>query len=135
MLSKTRLSAEVNFQKKLHFISGQLRLKPTFAEEFLWKYLRKRQLLGFKFLRQHPVDRYIADFICYEVKLVIEVDGGIHSTQKERDDNRDQVLLSYGFHVLRFTNEEVLHQIDKVIGRIKTVLSSLSREESQRGGI
>lgn len=135
MLSKTHLPAEVEFQKKLHYISGQFREKPTQAEQFLWQFLRRKQLLGLRFLRQHPIDRYIVDFVCYKRKLVIEVDGDIHLLQKERDKNKDYVLECYGFYVLRVTNDEVLNTINIVLERIKLVLSPLAREESQRGEI
>ena len=120
MFSKTKLPAEVKFQKKLHYISRGLRPQPTYAERKLWQCLRGRKFLGLRFLRQHPVDRYIVDFVCYERKLVLEVDGEIHTTQTERDKNRDSVLNHYGFQVLRFTNDEVIHNVDAVLDKIKT---------------
>ncbi len=118
MLTKTRLPTEVKLQKYLHSFSGLLRTHQTEAEEFLWRFLRKKQLSGLRFLRQHPIDRYIVDFVCYKIKLIIEVDGDIHLTQKDKDQNRDHILNYYGFKVVRFTNDEVLNSMDGVLKSI-----------------
>ncbi|MBK7816475.1 MAG: leucine--tRNA ligase [Sphingobacteriaceae bacterium] len=83
--------------------------------------LRNRQL-EFKFRRQHPIGTYIADFICLEKNLIIEVDGGIHLQQKEKDEERTKVLNQLGFEVIRFTNAEVSKSIDTVIAVIKQKL-------------
>ncbi|EKD79330.1 MAG: hypothetical protein ACD_41C00101G0007 [uncultured bacterium] len=119
MLTKTRLPTEVKLQKKLHSFSSHLRVHQTKAEELLWRFLRKKQLLGLRFLRQHPIDRYIVDFVCYEIKLIIEVDGGVHLTQKTRDQNRDHILKCYGFTVVRFTNDEVLNNVNSVLKSVQ----------------
>ena len=100
------------------------RKSPTEAEVVLWKYLRAKQL-GFKFRRQHPVDRFIPDFICIEKSLIIEVDGGIHLQQKEQDEARTEILNERGFKVIRFKNEEVLCDIERVISKIKEELDLL----------
>jgi very-short-patch-repair endonuclease len=102
----------------------QLRNNPTYAEKLLWKELRKRSAGGEKFLRQFPIfvpnvsgrkAFYIADFYCAKLKLVIEVDGSIHLLKKEYDANRDLVMNELGFSILRFTNDEVLNDVDKVV--------------------
>lgn len=129
MLTNTKLAKEVNFQKKLHHMARKLRVDSTIAEDILWQRLRRKQLMGLRFLRQHPIDKFIVDFVCHRTRLVIEVDGGIHDTQKERDHNRDQILRHYGYQVLRFTNEEVTANIDIVLSRIKEHYSPpLTRE-------
>jgi very-short-patch-repair endonuclease len=97
----------------------QLRKKMTDAERKLWQNIRARQLLGFKFRRQEPIGRYIVDFVCYESKLIIELDGGQHlEKQAKYDQVRDGWLRSQGFTVLRFWNFEVLENLDGVLESI-----------------
>ena len=93
----------------------------TESEDTLWQALRNRQL-EFKFRRQHPIGTYIADFICLEKNLIIEVDGEIHSKQKEKDEERTKVLNELGFDVIRFTNAEVSKSLDTVKAVIKKKL-------------
>jgi len=107
------------------------RKKPTEAEMVLWKFLRAKQL-GFKFRRQHPVDRFIPDFVCIEKKLIIEVDGKIHDFQKEEDKVRTEILNENGFKVIRFKNEEIICNIDEVVLKIITQLQSLPSGEIKR---
>ncbi len=99
-----------------------LRLNMTEAEERLWYYLRKNQLKGYKFRRQHPIKYFIADFYCHQARLVIEVDGEIHNTQKEYDAGRTYELEELGIIVIRFTNAEVFNNIEKVIEKISGYL-------------
>lgn len=99
-------------------VARLLRQKLTPAEAQLWSALRGRQLLGLKFRCQHPVGRFILDFYCPSCKLVIEVDGGIHAQQKAYDEARTAHLQSFGYRVLRFTNEEVLNDLQTVLARI-----------------
>ena len=96
-----------------------LRKRPTDAEQLLWKQLRLKQLEGLKFRRQQPLDNYIADFVCFERRIVVEVDGGQHAIQKEDDVLRDTYLTQQGFQVLRFWNNEVLQNINAVLEVIK----------------
>ncbi|HEY9867286.1 MAG TPA: DUF559 domain-containing protein, partial [Candidatus Obscuribacterales bacterium] len=81
----------------------RLRRELTPAESILWEALRGRQLDGLKFRCQHPVGKFILDFYCPSVKLVIEVDGGIHDQQQEYDQARTEKLEAFGYRVLRFT--------------------------------
>jgi very-short-patch-repair endonuclease len=92
---------------------GRKRLRD--AERLLWTYLRAKQLEGLKFRRQEPIGKYIADFACHEKRIVIEVDGGQHSTNKERDRERDNWFKEQGYKVLRFWNNEVLTNIAGVL--------------------
>lgn len=98
----------------------------TPAEKVLWNFLKNKSLEGFKFRRQHPIDKYIVDFYCHQKKLVIEVDGSIHDqlNQKEYDSGRTSVLEEFGLKVIRFRNEEVLDNFQSVIGRISKGLTS-----------
>ncbi|ADQ78773.1 hypothetical protein Palpr_0617 [Paludibacter propionicigenes WB4] len=94
----------------------------TAAENVLWERLNKSQL-GVRFKAQHPIDIFIVDFYCHKYKLVVEVDGEIHLSQKEYDEGRTAELERFGITVIRFTNEEVLNDIDKVVEEIKEYLS------------
>lgn len=82
----------------------QLRSASTDAERHLWHYLRRRHLFGYRFRRQAPVGPYIVDFLCVEARLVIELDGGQHSEQKDYDDARTDYLAALDMRVLRFWN-------------------------------
>ena len=112
---------------KVTELCRKLRNNPTPAEKLLWKELRRRNTGGEKFLRQYPIfvsqgygnkSFYIADFYCAKHKLVIEVDGPIHLLKKEYDDNRDLVMAEWGFSVMRFTNDEVVNNIDEIMKKI-----------------
>ena len=91
----------------------QLRRHMTDAEQLLWRHLRRRQLAGYRFRRQHPVGPYIVDFACIECGLVIEVDGGQHQ-DSTTDRQREDALRRRGFEVLRFWNNDVLECIEGV---------------------
>ncbi|WP_083487601.1 endonuclease domain-containing protein [Pseudoxanthomonas dokdonensis] len=100
----------------------QLRRDMTTAERRLWGVLQKRQLDGCRFRRQHPIGRYIADFACLEVGLIVEVDGGQHMDARS-DRVRDAFLQEQGFQVLRFWNDEVLTNLDGVYCRLEAWLN------------
>jgi len=95
-----------------------LRRGATPAESVLWEALRRDQLGGLRFRRQHAVDRFVLDFYCPACKLAVEVDGEIHLRQRERDDERTAVLNARGIRVIRFRNEEVLTDLSSVLARI-----------------
>jgi very-short-patch-repair endonuclease len=99
-----------------------MRKNPTPAENKLWQHLRGKQLLGYKFRRQHAIERFIVDFYCHDARLVVEVDGPIHQYTTEEDAIRQKFLESLGFRVLRFTNEQVLTNIDGVLNMIAEAL-------------
>ncbi len=94
-----------------------LRRDGTLAEKALWRHLRARQLAGLKFRRQEPIGRYIVDFVCYERRLIVELDGGQHAESTE-DAARDAWLEREGFSVLRVWNNEVLENIEGVLQAI-----------------
>ncbi|MBE9198585.1 endonuclease domain-containing protein [Nodularia sp. LEGE 06071] len=95
-----------------------MRRELTPAEKQLWQKLRNQQVLGFKFRRQHAIDRFIVDFYCGEVQLVVEVDGEIHDYTPEKDAIRQEFLQSLGLRVVRFKNEDVLQSIEEVLAEI-----------------
>jgi len=96
----------------------------TLAEKSLWERLSKNQLNGFRFRRQHPIHIYVADFYCHSGKLIIELDGSFHNTDyaKEYDKKRTQFFNESGITELRFSNEEVINNLDNVIIKIKEKL-------------
>jgi len=92
-----------------------LRREQTPAESRLWWHLRNRQFHGWKFRRQVPIEGYIADFVCIDAKLIIEVDGGQHAQNTPRDAERSAHLERLGFVVIRFWNQDVLKNTDDVL--------------------
>jgi very-short-patch-repair endonuclease len=108
--------ADSSTQRAAHI----LRRSMTKAEAVLWKKLRDREIFNTKFRRQHPVFIFIVDFYCHEYKLVIEVDGEIHSDEetKQYDLGRTEVLNQLGLKVIRFTNDQILYDIESVTTKI-----------------
>lgn len=96
-----------------------LRNEMTISEQKLWNKLNKSQL-GVRFKAQHPIDIFIADFYCHKYKLVVEIDGKIHKFQQDYDNGRTAELEQLGLTVIRFSNEEVLTDVDKVVQQIKS---------------
>ena len=96
----------------------QMRKEPTNAEALLWTRLRKRQLDGRKFRRQHIIQYFIVDFYCPKTKLVVEIDGAVHDEQEEYDQEREKILQQLGYQVVRFKNSEVERNIDLVVASI-----------------
>jgi very-short-patch-repair endonuclease len=115
----------------------------TDAERVLWSKLRMKQLHGLIFTRQKPLGEYIADFYCHKVKLVVEVDGGQHysGSYVEHDRARDNVLRNKKLAILRFTNLDVLGNIDGVIEKIvehidkNSLNPSLRKRETRKGRV
>jgi len=105
-----------------------LRKNETLAEQRLWERLNNKQL-GYKFRRQHPIWIFIADFYCHQLKHVIEVDGDIHLSpeQREYDIGREEEIEQFDIRIIRFTNEEVLGDIDKVIEQIREVIKETEK--------
>jgi len=124
-------------QKYIIDLARDLRKKSNKPEEIMWYLLRDRNFHGLKFRRQHPIDRFIADFYCHELKLVIEIDGIIHDSeyQKEYDANRDDYITASGYYVLRVDANDVMNDCDSVLRRIEDEIIALSphpRSFSQR---
>ncbi len=108
---------------------------PTEAEAFLWESLKSRKLSGYKFRSQHIIDQFIADFVCLEKRLIVEVDGGYHTLPdvEVSDQQRTEILEQLGFKVIRFKNEEVINNIEGVLEKIKKTLFSLPLGEGWGG--
>jgi very-short-patch-repair endonuclease len=103
----------------------QLRQTQTLAETQLWEQLRDRRLDGWKFRRQHPLDRFIVDFCCADQRLVVEVDGSIHEAAEHiaYDQERDAALQAAGYRVLRFSNEQVCNEMLAVLQALRSALA------------
>jgi len=112
--------------RRLKNSARRLRASQTTAESLLWNALRNRQLARWKFRRQHPIDRYIVDFVTISGKLIIEVDGETHSaaTKLAHDAERTRVLNSLGFHVVLVTNTDVREYLSGVKEMIASTLGS-----------
>ncbi len=127
---KKYMTARPSAYKLLKELQQKNKKKSTQAETILWECLRTKKL-GYKFRRQHIIDEFIVDFICLEKRLVIEVDGGYHDNpeQKEADKLRTDILNELRFRVIRFTNEEIIGNIDATQKKIDAILKSLPSEE------
>ena len=104
---------------KLTNLAKTLRKRSTDAELLLWQRLKARRLEGIKFRRQQPIEDFIVDFLSFEKRLIIELDGGQHAEDRQKDRERDRVLTEAGFKVLRFWNNDVLENLDGVLERIR----------------
>ncbi len=109
------------FNRKSQKLKRQyLRNNATKTERILWSKLKEKQLLGKKFRRQHGIGPFIVDFYCHECKLAIEIDGSVHWTEaaKEYDRNREEYIKQYGVHFLRFTNSDIVENLEMVLTTI-----------------
>jgi very-short-patch-repair endonuclease len=107
------------------FKARQLRNSATGAERHLWWFLRNRQPGGYRFRRQVPLAGYIADFVCPELRLVVELDGGQHLDQAEADMRRTRVLEGVGYRVLRYWNNDVLGRTPDVLEDILRAMEAI----------
>ena len=109
-------------------IAQRLRRHQTDAEILLWSRLRGKQLLGRKFKRQAPIDRYVVDFLCAEARLIVELDGGQHAVMQDADRLRSDTLSAMGYIVCRHWNHDVLQNIDGVLMDIASTIQPLPLE-------
>ena len=106
-------------------LSRKNRVSMTLQEEMLWERISNKKFKGLKFRRQFPIGRYIVDFYNHLNKLIVEIDGSIHNSQKEYDKNRDKYLESSGYTILRISNNEIETNIDGVVAKISSNIKSL----------
>ena len=112
---------KIFYNQDLRGFSKQLRNKSTVGEVMLWNELKQRKL-GFQFMRQKPITRYIVDFYCAPLKLAIEVDGSSHDARVEKDLERQKEIEKLGINFLRFTEKDVRNNLSGVIEEIKAVI-------------
>jgi very-short-patch-repair endonuclease len=115
--------------RNIHRVRGPIldaakvhRQEPTTAEAVLWSALRRQQLCGLSFRRQHPIGRFILDFYCPRKKLCVELDGASHDGREIMDQARTEALATLNIRVIRFRNEDVLNDLPSVLQRIKTAV-------------
>jgi len=106
----------------------RLRRQQTDAERILWFRLRGRRLLGWKFKRQVPIDRFIVDLVCADAKLIVELDGSQHAVRTLQDEERTKTLEAMGYLVLRFWNNDVMRNIEGVLEEILNTLNHQALE-------
>ena len=111
----------------------ELRNNATPQEVVLWKHLKGSQL-GFKFRRQHSIHFYIVDFCCPERKIIIEIDGSQHATNKEYDLERTRYLEAFGYKVIRFWNNEINANLEEVLMEIQNILKTTPQSPPFQGG-
>lgn len=104
-----------------------LRKRSTPAEKLFWRFVRNRKMFDLKFRRQHPLKYFVADFYCHEILLVIELDGSIHNLPeiKKSDAEREKIITELGITVLRFSNDDVFYQPEKIEQAIKNHLDKI----------
>jgi very-short-patch-repair endonuclease len=107
-------------------LSRNLRKRQTDAENLIWRHLRRKQVEGLRFRRQHPIGKYIVDFVCLEKLLILEIDGGQHAIEKEKDSLRDNWLIPEGYRILKFWNNEVFENLPGVLETIRLNCLNLS---------
>ena len=110
--------------KQDHSRERRLRRGQTDAESRLWLYLRDRRLSGYKFRRQHRIGVFIADLVCIDAKLIVELDGGQHADRETQDKARTAALESLGYRIVRFWNDDALIRTDDVLAAIIRALNS-----------
>jgi len=118
---------------KFFKIAERLRKNMTEAEKIILERVCKNQL-GARVRRQHPIWKFIADFYCHEIRLIIEIDGGIHlrNENKEYDISRDVILKDFKLEILRFTNNDVINDTDRVINEIKRTIELLKLKQMEQ---
>ena len=130
---------KVHYNPKLKEIARKLRKSSTLSEVLIWQYLKRKQMMGYDFHRQKPIDEYIVDFFCPELGLIIEIDGESH-TDRIKDQRRQEKLESLGFHFLRFWDFDAKKNMEGVLSTIRiwieryeqhTPTSPLNRGDSQ----
>jgi very-short-patch-repair endonuclease len=111
--------------KRIRDFAKKMRREPTDAEAKMWRLLRDRRLAQFKFRRQVPFQNFILDFVCFEKRLIVEIDGSQHA-DSERDTAREAVLVAEGFRIARYWNNDVLHRPTAVL---EDILAKLVEDE------
>jgi len=124
---RTNIDMHYGAESELFVFARILRRKQTRAEEILWEKIKARKLSGYKFRRQHPIEKYIADFYCHELRYVIEIDGEYHEGEEQSnfDFNRDGEMEKLGIIVKRVSNKDILNNPISTINNIKEDLNNI----------
>lgn len=113
------------YNPKLKLRARELRNNSTLSEVLLWQAIKGKQIKGYQFLRQHPIDNFIVDFYCGKLKLIIEIDGSSHEGKEEYDMERQSKLEGMGFRVLRFSDADVKHDVNSVSAAIEAWIDEI----------
>jgi very-short-patch-repair endonuclease len=119
-----------NLWRKMKPLAREKRREPTHTENLFWQELRNRKLNGLKFRRQHVIEHYFVDFYCAEARLIIEVDGEIHEYQQEDDQVRQEKLESSGSIVIRFSNDDILNNMQNVLQQIQEIAAQIIKDNA-----
>lgn len=103
-------------------LARTMRLNMTASEKILWNELKEKKFHGYRFKCQHPIHQYVLDFYCHAAGLAIEIDGDIHKSRQDYDEFRDEFLYQCGISTIRFTNDEITHNINDVLKAIRQSL-------------
>jgi very-short-patch-repair endonuclease len=112
----------VRMKEAKKVFARQLRKEQTKAEKIVWEQIRNRKFRGLKFRRQHVIEGFVLDFYCPEVRLGIEVDGGVHLKRKDYDELRQEVIESEGITIVRITNRELLGRKRSILEKLNNVI-------------
>ena len=120
----------IYYNPKLKALSKELRKKGTLSEVLLWNALKGKQIKGYQFMRQKPIDEYIVDFFCSKLKLIIEIDGISHNEKSERDQIRQRKLESIGLSIIRFYEWDIRKDIRAVVQGIENWMEEFERKNT-----
>jgi very-short-patch-repair endonuclease len=127
------MNRTLKYSKDLKPFARNLRSEGTKGEAILWFYaLKAKKMNGHQFNRQYPIGNYIVDFVCRKLSLIIEIDGSSHFSKSESDFTRQEHLTGLGFHVLRFSEAEVVNKLDDVVGAIYYAVESLEKNSATK---
>ncbi|NVO20094.1 MAG: endonuclease domain-containing protein [Bacteroidetes bacterium] len=119
-----------HYNKNLKLLARELRKNGTKGEALLWKKaLKARNIEGYQFNRQFPIDEYIVDFLCRKLYLIIEIDGSSHISKGAYDRHRQEYLENLGYTIIRFSEDQVIYRMDDVISEIVTMIKSKEGNE------
>lgn len=116
---------------KLFEYARRLRENMTHAEKLVWEELKENKT-GVRFKAQHPIDIFIADFYSHEIRLIVEIDGGIHGKQADYDLSRTEELKNFSIHLIRFSNEDVINVFPDVLQKIKVKIEVLKSKQNDK---
>ena len=124
----------IPYNPKLKQLARNLRNKSTKSEIYLWKHLKGKQVMGYDFYRQKPLDNYIADFFCHELMLAIEIDGYTHLLEEtqDKDEKKEKRLNELGIHVLRFPDSDVFNDVENVLRAIEAYIVGYERAHTRQ---
>jgi len=115
----------LHYNPNLKHLSRKLRNNSTLSEALLWQHIKNRQIEGYKFLRQKPIDDYIVDFFCRELMLAVEVDGVSHEYKMESDLDRQRRLESLGIKTIRFMDIDIKKNMDGVLKLLRQCIAEI----------